>query len=88
MWQEFEEYEGKVHTSRSGENVSKGNKQGKEEVEACIKSPDNSIRGEVIKSVRDIGDKVLVVVYRLERNYALVITAFKSSRKEKYLPTR
>ncbi len=60
----------------------------KEEVEACIKSPDNSIRGEVIKSVRDVGDKVLVVVYRLERNYALVITAFKSSRKEKYLLAR
>ncbi len=32
-----------------------------------------------------MGDKVLVVVYRLEGDHALVITAFKSSKKEKYL---
>ncbi len=56
-----------------------------EEVEKCIGSPDSLIRREVVRAVKDMGDKVLVVVYRLEDDYTLVITAFKSSKKEKYL---
>ncbi len=60
----------------------------KEEVEGCIKSPDQAIRGEVVRAIKDIGDKALVVVYRLEGDYALVITAFKSSKREKYLSSR
>lgn len=57
----------------------------KEEVEKCIRSPDSLIRGEVVRAVKDMGDKVLVVAYRLEDDYVLVITTFKSSKKEKYL---
>ncbi len=57
----------------------------KEEVEKCIISPDSLIKGEVVRAVKDTGDKVLVVVYRMEDDHALVITTFKSPKKEKYL---
>ncbi|GEM_PF-1654683 len=54
----------------------------REEVEKCIRSPDGLIRGEVVRALKDMGVKVLVVVYRVEDERILVITAFKSSKRE------
>jgi len=52
----------------------------------CLEEPDRRIRqADTIKCVKDLGDKLIIVVYRVEGDTAVVITAFYTTKKRKYL---
>jgi len=57
----------------------------KDIVEQCLDNPDKLIQGEEMRAVKKINEKVLVVIYKVEKADKLVITAFVSSRISKYL---
>ncbi len=54
-------------------------------VERCLDNPDKRIQNEELRAVKKINEKVLVVIYRVEKGDRLVITAFISSKISKYL---
>ncbi|AEM38193.1 hypothetical protein Pyrfu_0321 [Pyrolobus fumarii 1A] len=59
-----------------------------EEVKVCIQNPDytEESRG-ALRCWKRMGDKYIVVVYRVECNQWIVITAYKTSRRPR-LPGR
>ncbi|MEM0053447.1 MAG: DUF4258 domain-containing protein [Nitrososphaeria archaeon] len=64
----------------------KQRKISKEEVITCIMNSDKLEKiGEITKAVKRANDKVLVVYCRYENEDIVVITAYKSSRAQKYL---
>jgi len=55
-------------------------------VSRCIDSPDRSIvEGKINKNVMRINSKVLVVAFRKEDDMVIVVTAYVSTKIEKYL---
>ncbi len=58
-----------------------------EEVRHCVLNPDRElVEDGVRKAIKKMNDRVLIVVYRFENDDTiLVITAYKSSKVEKYL---
>ena len=58
----------------------------KELVEECLENPDRTLlKEDTYRCIKKIDDKVLVVIYRKNNNTILVITAFVSTKKHKYL---
>lgn len=56
------------------------------EVITCITNPDKIERTEeIIRAIRKINHQVLVAYYRLEDENIIIITAYKSSRLNRYL---
>ncbi len=55
------------------------------EVEACLTNPDKVIEGKGFKFVKKLDDKALIVVYRMEADAIIVITAYCTSKLHKYL---
>lgn len=52
----------------------------------CIQKPDKSEElEEAYRSIKKIDNKVVVVIYRRENNKVVVITAYISSKLDKYL---
>ena len=52
----------------------------------CIQKPDKSEElEEAYRSIKKIDNKVVVVIYRREDNKVIVITAYISSKLDKYL---
>lgn len=57
----------------------------KELIEECLKNPDKTLLKEgTYRCVKKI-DKALVVIYRINNDAILVITAFMSTKTHKYL---
>ncbi|RLE71437.1 MAG: hypothetical protein DRJ37_04975 [Thermoprotei archaeon] len=55
------------------------------DVEACVQRPDKLIyENKIRKAIRKIGNKALVVVYREEEKCIIIITAYATSKIEKY----
>ncbi|MDW7977973.1 MAG: DUF4258 domain-containing protein [Candidatus Caldarchaeum sp.] len=55
-------------------------------VENALANPDKKIQHQSItKAIKRINNKVIVVVYKIAENKPIVITAFISSKTEKYL---
>jgi len=59
--------------------ISKG------KVEQCLDSPDKPIQNGEMRFVKEINQKVLAVIYKVEKGDKLVMTAFVSSKISKYL---
>lgn len=57
----------------------------REEVEACLTNPDKVIEGKGFKFVKKLNDKALIVVYRMESDVIMVMTAYRTSKLRKYL---
>ncbi|MCE4613890.1 MAG: DUF4258 domain-containing protein [Desulfurococcales archaeon] len=57
----------------------------REEVKACLDSPDKIIEDKESKCVKKLNDKALIVVYRIEADAVIVITACRTSKLHKYL---
>ncbi len=58
---------------------------GREEVEVCLNNPDKIIEGKEFKCVKKLDDKALIVIYRIEVDIIIVITAYYTSKLHKYL---
>ncbi|MDW8034519.1 MAG: DUF4258 domain-containing protein [Nitrososphaerota archaeon] len=57
-----------------------------EDISRCIESPDRVIvEHDMSKNIMKINNNVLIVVFRREDDNIIVITAYRSSRVEKYL---
>ena len=55
-------------------------------IDLCIQKPDKSEElEEAYRSIKKIDNKVVVVIYRREDNKVIVITAYISSKLDKYL---
>jgi serine/threonine-protein kinase RIO1 len=58
----------------------------KDEVLSCMEGPDSvSKLNDVYRAVKREDDKVLVVIYRKSNDESIIITAYRSSKKGKYL---
>lgn len=57
----------------------------REEVEACLNNPDKIIENNETKCIKKLGNKALIVVYRMEAGAIIVITAYRTSKLHKYL---
>ena len=57
----------------------------REEVEACLNNPDRIIKDKEFKCVKRLNNKALIVVYRIEADATIVITAYRTSKLHKYL---
>ena len=57
----------------------------REEIETCLNNPDKIIEGKESKCVKKLGDKALIVIYRMEADTIIVITAYRTSKMHKYL---
>ena len=57
----------------------------REKVEACLNHPDKTIRDKESKFVKKLNDKALTVVYRMETDSIIVITAYYTSKLHKYI---
>ena len=59
----------------------------KELVEECLGKPDKTIvlKDNTHRCIRKIGDRVLIVIYKINGHTILVITAFTSTKIRKYL---
>ncbi len=57
----------------------------REEIEACLNNPDKIIENNESKCVKKLNDKALIVVYKLEADTVIVITAYHTSKLHKYL---
>jgi len=56
-----------------------------QEVEQCLEDPDKTIKDDIVKAVRKLNNKLLAVVYKTLNSEKLVITAYKTSKMQKYL---
>jgi len=56
-----------------------------QEVEECLENPDRTVRNDVVRAFRKLNNKLLVVVYKTLNGEKLVITAYKTSKLQKYL---
>lgn len=55
-------------------------------ISRCIETPNRVIvERDITKNVMKIDNNVLIVVFKKENNRIVVITAYRSSRVEKYL---
>ena len=57
----------------------------REEVESCLRSPGRIVRGRVSRCVKRLNNKALVVIFRVENDAIIVITAYRTSKLQKYL---
>ncbi|MEB3755899.1 MAG: DUF4258 domain-containing protein [Desulfurococcales archaeon] len=61
----------------------------REEIETCLNNPDKTIEDKefkcINKCIKRLNDKALVVVYRMETDTIIVITAYRTSKLYKYL---
>jgi len=56
------------------------------EIISCIESPDRTLKlNGIFRAVKKEDDKVLVAMYRKSNNDVIVVTAYRSAKKEKYL---
>ena len=56
------------------------------DVISCIENPDRTLKlNGIFRAVKREDDKVLVAIYRKSNNDIVVITAYKSTKKRKYL---
>lgn len=52
---------------------------------AALRSPDKMIRGRVSRCVKRLNNKALVVIFGVENDAIIVITAYRTSKLQKYL---
>lgn len=57
----------------------------REEVRICLNNPDKIIEDKDSKCVKKLNDEALIVVYRMEADAIIVITAYCTSKLHKYL---
>ncbi|MCE4606782.1 MAG: DUF4258 domain-containing protein [Desulfurococcales archaeon] len=57
----------------------------REQIEACLNNPDKTVKDEEFKCVKKLNDKAVIVVYRMETDAIIVITAYRTSKLHKYL---
>ena len=57
----------------------------REEVKVCLNNPDKIIEGKESKCVKKLNNKALIVVYRMEADAIIVITAYRTSKLHRYL---
>lgn len=58
----------------------------KNEVFSCLSNPDKiEMLGKIAKAVKKIDDKTLIVYFRRENEIMIVITAYKTSKTQKYM---
>ncbi len=57
----------------------------REEVETCLNNPDKIIKDKESKYIKKLNDKALIVVFRMEADVIIVITAYRASKLHKYL---
>jgi len=64
----------------------KQRKISRDEVLSCVEKPDKiSKLNDLYRAVKGEDDKVLVVIYRKSNYEDIIITAYRSSKKGKYL---
>ena len=57
----------------------------RKEIETCLNNPNKVIEDKESRCIKKLNDKVLIVVYRMEADAIIVITAYRTSKLHKYL---